>query len=113
MTSKLKRLKENKHMLYVLKDSSPKLRKAILKHSSDDLVAALNEIAFNVASGNHSVSNSDKNKLKRYKSHLRSFIKPSNSLSSKRKILVQSGSGFVPILLSLILDGVIGKLLQK
>lgn len=110
---KLKRLQVNKHMLYVLNKAPPKLRKVILQTASNDLIKAICEIVLNILADNHKICNKTKTKLEKYKSQLRDLVKPSRSLAFKRKVLVQKGGNFLPILLSSILSGVIGKILQQ
>ena len=100
-------------MLYVLKNASPKLRKSILQVAPDDLVKAIYEIVYNVLCGNHKIQNKTKTELKKYKNHLRKLVNPSQSLSVKRKVLVQQGGSFLPFLLSSVLSGIIGKILQQ
>ena len=113
MPSNLKRLKENKHMLFVLKNASPKLRKSILLAAPDDLIKAIYEIAFNILSGNHKINYKARDELKKYKNHLRKLVQPSRSLTLKRKVLVQNGGSFLPFLLSTVLSGILGKILQQ
>lgn len=100
-------------MLFVLKNASPKLRKAILLSAPDELIKAIYEIAFNILSGNHQINTKAKGDLKKYKKHLRKLVQPSRSLASKRKVLVQNGGSFIPYLLSAVLSGIIGKILQQ
>ena len=113
MSSNLKRLKENKHLLFVLKTASPKLRKSILLAAPDELIKAIYEIVYNVLSGNHKINSKSRVELKRYKNHLRKLVKPSRSLTSKRKVLVQTGGSFLPFLLSTVLSGIIGNILKQ
>ena len=97
MSSNLKRLKENKHLLFVLKKASPKLRKSILLAAPDDLIKAIYEIAFNILTANHKINFKSKEELKKYKSHLRKLVQPTRSLTSKRKVLVQTGGSFFTV----------------
>lgn len=113
VSSSLKRLKDNKHILFVLKHASPKLRKAILKNASNDLIRVINEIAYNVLNGNPKIKKQDRDRLKKYKSQLRALSKPSRSIALQRKVLVQSGSGLLPLLLSTILSSIIGRYLAN
>lgn len=112
MTCKLKRLKDNKHMLYILKDCKPKLRKALVQNASKELITTINEIILNTLNGNNPIDKNTKLKLRKYKSHMRSLICPKKSIASKRKVLVQNG-GFLPALITSLLSGVIGKLLEN
>lgn len=112
MNSKLKHLKDNKHMLYVLKNCKPKLRKAVVENADNGLITTLNEITYNTLSGNNPIDKKTKLKLKKYKKPMRCLVCPKKSLSSKRKLLIQQG-GFLPTIISSLLTGVIGKLLEK
>lgn len=112
MSSKLKHLKENKHMLYILKDCSPKLRKAIIQNAGNGLITTINEIIFNTLKGNNPIDKKTKLKLIQYKKPMRCLVCPKKSITSKRKLLIQKG-GFLPALISSLLSGVIGKLLEN
>lgn len=93
-----KRLKENKHILYALYKADPKLRKAIIKHSKDNLIKALAEISLNTLKGNIQHTPYIFKKLRTYKKKLRAMACPQQSIKAKRKILVQTG-GFLPTLI--------------
>lgn len=109
----MKRLKENKHMLHVLKNASPKLRKAILNNASPDIIKMICEIAMNILNGNHTISPVIKKRIGGYKKVLRQLSCIKRSTPAKRKILIQSGGGFIPILIGSILSGLIGKFLRS
>lgn len=100
-------------MLYALKNSTAKVQKAVLKTCPDDLIETIIEIVFNVLQGIHKVSPPTKRNLEKYKLDLRKIVCPIRSLDSKRKVLVQKGGAILPILLSTILSGLIGKFLQN
>lgn len=112
MNVKMKRLKENKHMLYILKDAKPSLRKELLKKASPEIIKTICEISHNTLKGNTKLSAKGKNILEKYKNKLRALISPKKSLKSKKKLIVQSG-GFLPALLGVVLSGVIGHFLNK
>lgn len=107
-----KRLKANKYFLYALHRADPKLRNAMIKNSKPDLIKALAEISFNTLNGNVQHSQMLRNKLKKYKSKLRCLACSKRSIKAKRNILVQKG-GFLPLLISTILSGIVGTLLNK
>lgn len=113
MSPKLKRLKVNKHMLYTLKSAPVKLQKSILKNCDDEVIKAIIEIVFNILEGVHKISPKTKHELEKYKLELRKIACPGRTLANKRKVLVQKGGSFLPILLSTVLSGIIGKLLGK
>lgn len=99
-------------MLYVLKTNNRKLRKAILENVNDDFIKTLTEIIFNTLNGNTTLKPKDHTILTRYKKELRLLSKSNGSVKSKRKVLIQKG-GFLPVLLSSLLAGFIGKLIEN
>lgn len=108
----MKRLKVNRHLLHTLNKAPPRLRRAILKESSPEIVKTICEISHNVLKGNVAINKKSREHLKKYKRSLRQLASPKLKLSSKRKILVQRG-GFLPVLLGTILSGVIGDILTQ
>lgn len=108
----MKRLRDNKHTLHVLKNCKPSVRKSIIKFGNSELIKTLCEICINVLNGNVKIPLQSKLKLKNYKNSLRKLASPRIGLNSKKKILVQKG-GFLPILLSTLLSSVIGSLIEK
>lgn len=108
----MKRLEAHKHMLHVLKNCKPCIRKNILQNGSGDLIKTLCEVCLNVLNGNAKISKNSKNNIRKYKKVLRQLAKPNDRLSSKRKILIQKG-GFLPALLTAVLSGIVGKLIQQ
>lgn len=112
MTSKLKNIRANKHLLYILKNAKPKLRNAILKNADNSLIKTLYEIIYNTIYMNHPIDKKCKKVLTKYKTNLRCLACPKRSLPSKRELLIQKG-GFLPTLISTILGGIIGKILEN
>lgn len=108
----MKRLKDNKHMLYVLKKAKAGLRKAIIKNADSDVIRALCEITLNTLKGNHMPDRKIYNSLCRYKRDMRNLVGAKRSVARQREILIQRG-GFLPVLLGSVLSGVIGSLIEK
>lgn len=108
----MKRLRVHKHMLHVLKNCKSCVRKNIILNSSGELIKTLGEVCLNVLNGNAKISKKCKSHLRKYKTILRKLAKRDISVSSKRKILVQKG-GFLPVILSAVLSGIVGKLLNR
>lgn len=100
-------------MLYVLKNAKPKLRKAILSNVDNDVIQTINEIAYNTLNNNNPITPKTKSILKRYKSPLRCLACHKKSIAAKKKILIQKGNGFLPILIGTVLNGIIGRLLTS
>lgn len=84
----------------------------LLVSAGDDLIKAIVECAINTLNGNHKLSKEEKSKLSKYKNRSRALIDPKVSFKSKRKLLTQKGGFIVPLLTS-ILSGVIGTLINN
>lgn len=107
----MKRLKINRHILHLLKNSKPKFQRVIIKHCEPDVIKTICEISLNILNGNCKLNKKTKNQLKRYKRELRSLICYKKSINNKRKIIVQKG-GFLPTLIGAVLSGLIGNLIK-
>ena len=62
-------------LLKTLAGANPKLKKAIIKYSSPDLVMAISEIALNMLKGIIKLTPQQKHHLSRYKKEFRSLAK--------------------------------------
>ena len=78
-------------LLETLVAANPKLKKAIIKYASPDLVTAISEIALNMLKGIIKLTPQQKHHLSRYKKEFRSLAKKNVSVGKKRKLLVQKG----------------------
>ena len=92
--------------------SQPQARRALLASADDDLIKAIVECAINTLNGNHKLTKDEKSKLQKYKGRLRALVSPKISFKNKRKLLIQKGGFIVPLLTS-ILSGVIGALINN
>lgn len=106
------RVKHNLDLLRVLARSSPKQRKAILKTCHVDLIKCLAEISLNVLQGVVPINKTQKKKLRRFKSLLRSLADKKVSLKRKKEQLIQSGGNPLMFLLPPVLTA-LGNLLFK
>ena len=104
-------VRNHAHMLKVLSESSPRLRKSILQHADSNLVKCLCECSLNVLKGNVSLSPHQKRKLSRHKQKLRALANPKLSKAKKKKLLIQQG-GFVGALIGPVLSTLAGLLLK-
>ena len=94
-------------LLKILVDAKPKLKKAIIKYASPDLVMAISEIVLNMLKGIIKLTPQQKHRLSRYKKEFRSLAKKNVSIDKKRKLLVQKGGGaglafLLPLAISLL-----------
>ena len=93
---------ESQDLLKVLSHCKPKIKNAILKNCENDLIHIICDCVYNVVKGNVPGLTQEKvNKLARHKT---SLIKLSKKvpIKEKRKILIQKGGGFLPLLLPLV-----------
>jgi hypothetical protein len=105
-------VKSQKHFLHVLKTVSLKLRRALILHAGDELIKALTECVINTLNGNHKMSHKVKKHLSTHKTYLRKLNNPKVGPKGKRKVLAQKGGFLIPLLTS-ILSGVIGNLINS
>lgn len=110
----MKHLEKHRYMFEVLKNASPKLRKAILQNSDDELICVLAEIIVNLMEGNVKLSPQQKQKMKPYKFLFRTIRKQCNRHHPNKKMLrrkvVQTGGilpFFIPLLAPLIAKAVL------
>lgn len=103
-------LKNNIDSLKVLARANKKQRKAIVDTANSELILCICECVFNILNGHVKITAGNKKKLARYKSVLRRLATRDCPVNDRRKLIIQKG-GFLPILLSPILN-VAGQLLS-
>ena len=104
-------IKNNAHLLKVLAECSPKLRKSILQKANAGLLRSLCECSLNVLKGNVKLNSHQKRKLSRHKRKLRTLADHKIPNSRKKQLLVQQG-GFVGALLGPVLSTLAGLLFK-
>lgn len=93
------------NLLKILSDANPKLRNAILIHSSPELIDAISEICYNYLLGNIKCEKKQYNILKKHSTCIRKLAEKSKAkkntsrlyrreIADKRKILMMQGNGF-------------------
>lgn len=75
-----------------------KTKQLIQKLGNENLIKTLNDCILNTLNGNINISHKDKIKLKKFKSFLRKILK-FKKIKDKKKLLVQQGHGFLPLIL--------------
>ena len=103
-------LEDKFEKLKLLKDSSPKVRKEILKECKSSLLCCLCECALNILKGNVPLKKAQKSRLARFKHKLRKLASKKTRVKIKKRI-VQSG-GFIGALLTPIVS-FLGSLLSN
>lgn len=97
-------VKKHLPLLELIQSAKPKLRKSILATCDIDFVRTLLECIFNTLNGNINISDSDKKKLKQFKTILRKVLHSKGGLKKKREVIVQNGGAFLPHLLAPIVS---------
>jgi ABC-type dipeptide/oligopeptide/nickel transport system ATPase subunit len=98
----MKKVVKNLKYLRVLSNCKKKMHKAIIQSSDKELISCICECILNCLNGNIKLTEEQKHKLKHYKKAIRKLLYQQNSLKIKKKILVQHGSGILPILIPTI-----------
>jgi hypothetical protein len=90
---------EQLHYLHVLLGANPKLRKAILEHSSAEQVDVLSQCCLNFLHGTFKVKADELKQLQKRKSTIRTIANRRVKAHDRRKLLVQQGNGFLSLIL--------------
>lgn len=97
------------HLLNSLARATPSERKDLLKKSNFGLIKSIVECIENVMNGNVKLSKAHMKKLKRYKNQLRKINSSGKKWSSKKKVIIQTGGGFLPALLLPVITAIASK----
>lgn len=101
----MNRISKHRSFLEALRRGNKVQRCGLLKGAGRELIDCICEICLNTLNGNVNISKSHKNKLKKYKSLLRTLSDKTKSHSHrKRLILKQRGGAFFPLLLGPLLS---------
>lgn len=109
----MKRLKLNKHFLHILKRTKAKDSKAILKIGGDSLIKAVIECVINTLNENIDTPKKTVSKLRRFEICLQKIADSAVPFKKKRELILNQKGGWLGILLSSILAGVVGRLLDR
>jgi hypothetical protein len=107
------RVKQHLHLLRVLHKADRKLRESLIRNADAKLVHCLCECAHNTLRGNIPISSHQKKKLSTHKVILRKLTNKKASVKQKKKLLLQKGGAFLPLLLAPIIGALINKLLPS
>lgn len=92
-------VKKHLPVLKLLQTAKPKLRKNILSNCDLDVIRTISECVFNTLTGNIPLTESEKQKLIKFRAVLRKILNSQTGLKKKREIVVQCGGAFLPNLL--------------
>lgn len=104
------RVKTHKDFLKALLTLKPKYRDALLKSCGEEEINCISECIYNVLKGKVPLKSQEKIKLKKFKNILRKLISKGRKTFRKR-IIVQKGGAFLPIILGAVLSSLLGTVL--
>lgn len=107
------KLKKHLPLLQALANSNSVIRKKIIKTGDTKLIFAIIECIHNTLIGNVKLSKKEKDLLRPYQNILRRISKSGDTLENKKKLIVQKGGSFLPLILSPILSILYSKLVEK
>lgn len=108
----LRRVKTHQDLLRALHTLKPKYRTALLKVCNDDEINCICECIYNVLNGKIILKEREKSKLQKYRKQLRLLVsKGKNKL--RKRIIIQKGGAFLPIILSSVLSGLLNSIINK
>lgn len=99
----MQNIKANLDNLNLLCKCNKKKIKSIISNSNKKFINCICECILNCLNGNVSLTKNEINRLKKYKNVLRKLLEK-KSLKHKKKLLIQQGSGFLPILVPSVLE---------
>ena len=98
-------MKRNSELLKVLAKCKPKLRQAILKAAEDDLFEAIRQCLLNVWFETVKLKPKTAKKLApQHSAYIKFAADKRNPIAHRRRRLVQKGEGFLPFLLTSVLE---------
>lgn len=100
-------------LLELLTKVNVKSRKKILNNCDSNLIKAITECVFNVLRKNVQLTQKRIDKLKKYKGTLRKLANSKKNIKEKKKIIVQKGGNFLPLLLSPIVSYLLEKIITQ
>lgn len=84
-----RRIARQTAFLKLLYKCPPRQRKALIQYVTDEQLAAISQIAFNILQGNVPMNEEHKKKLKRYRTVIRSLASRRVSKARKRQALLR------------------------
>ena len=104
-----RRLKKHSDTLKFLSKCKPSISKAIIKNADRDLIHCMCEVAINELNGNVPLTRSQKARLCKHKSALRTLVKKKTPLKNKKSLLQRGG--FIGALLAPLIGGLASTIL--
>lgn len=107
----LQRVETHKNFLRALHTLKPKYRALLLKKCTVDEINCICECIHNVLQGKIQLDEDKKKHLQKFKSVLRKLIQKGRDKHFRKKILIQKGGAFLPIIIGAILSTLFSKII--
>jgi hypothetical protein len=96
---KKSRANETYEKIRLLKLATPRVRKSIIRDADKSLLNAISECCLNVLHGRVPLSSKQKLRLSKHKNELRKLAEKRAGVRKRKRVLVQSGDGFLTALI--------------
>lgn len=103
---------KNSELLRALHKLGPRECAALLKIVGDKQIHCICECVYNALIGKIPLSSNQKSRLTRHKNVLRKLVKSGEPIKKKRKLLVQQGGAFLPLILAPLITGVLSSIFK-
>lgn len=84
-----------------------------MKNADANLIKTICEIIHNILRGNVNLKPETRSALEKYKKELRCLACTKRNTQKKRKIIIQKGAGFVPLIIGSILSSLAGSIADR
>jgi len=103
----MKHLKRQLNVIKAIPHLNKKQYRALIQNGDKELLHCLSHIIDNAASGRLKLSKTTINKLRKYRSSINKLRQPKLPYAQRKKILTQSGSGLLTVLLPTVLGSLV------
>lgn len=97
------RVNRNKKFLEYYLEADKTRRRSLLQSAKKDQIDCICEVALNVLKKNVPVSSSVRDQLSKHRKYITKIAVEKGAAKSKKRVLVQRGGAFLPLLLSTVL----------
>lgn len=108
----LHRIKTHEELLKALQLLKPKFQRALLKSCDEAEINCICECIYNVLKGKIPLQDKALKKLHKHKNTLRTLISKGKNKKNRKKIIVQKGGAFLPIIIGSVLSALLGSLVK-
>lgn len=114
-TSRTSLTKKQAAILHALCHTNTEQRKALIRAADKALIKSIAECCLNVLSGGINLKNTEKSRLKKHKTVLRKLVTTKKKFNwrKKKQTILQSGTGFLPILLAPLASILLNKIFSR